>query len=72
MTVTVTELKAHLGKYLKMVQDEDIQITKNGIIVAQLSSPQRNKLAALRSLIGIADNGTDISLDEIRDERLNS
>ncbi len=34
MTVTATELKAHLGKYLEMVRDEDIQITKKGIIVA--------------------------------------
>ena len=70
MTVTATEFKTNLGKYLEIVYDEDILITKNGKIIAQLSKPQFNKLAALRSLVGIANNGTDVSLNEIKEERL--
>lgn len=70
MTITATEFKNNLGKYLDMVLDEDILITKNGKVIAQLSKPQVNKLAALRSLVGIANNGTDIDEDEIKNERL--
>lgn len=70
MTVTATEFKTNLGKYLEIVLDEDILITKNGKVIAQLSKPQFNKLAALRSLVGIANNGTEITLDEIKEERL--
>ena len=70
MTVTATEFKTNLGKYLEIVYDEDILITKNGKVIAQLSKPQFNKLAALRSLVGIANNGTDISLNEVKEERL--
>ena len=50
--------------------DEDILITKNGKVIAQLSRPQVNKLAAIRNLVGIADAGGDTTLDAIKDERL--
>ncbi|MEE5995413.1 MAG: type II toxin-antitoxin system prevent-host-death family antitoxin [Candidatus Enteromonas sp.] len=70
MTVTATEFKTNLGKYLEIVMDEDILITKNGKVIAQLSRPQVNKLAALRNLVGIVDAGSDTTLDAIKDERL--
>ena len=70
MTVTATEFKTNLGKYLEIVMDEDILITKNGKVIAQLSRPQVNKLAALRNLLGIVDAGDDTTLDAIKDERL--
>ena len=70
MTVTATEFKTNLGKYLEIVMDEDILITKNGKVIAQLSRPQVNKLAALRNLVGIVDAGGDAALDAIKDERL--
>ena len=70
MTVTATELKTNLGKYLEIVMDEDVLITKNGKVIAQLSRPQVNKLAALRNLVGIVDAGGDATLDAIKDERL--
>jgi antitoxin (DNA-binding transcriptional repressor) of toxin-antitoxin stability system len=70
MTVTATEFKTNLGKYLEIVMDEDILITKNGKVIAQLSRPQVNKLAALRNLVGIVDAGGDTALDAIKDERL--
>ncbi len=70
MTVTATEFKTNLGKYLEIVMDEDILITKNGKVIAQLSRPQVNKLAALRNLVGIVDAGGDATLDAIKDERL--
>lgn len=70
MTVTATEFKTNLGKYLEIVMDEDILITKNGKVIAQLSRPQVNKLAALRNIVGIVDAEGDTTLDAIKDERL--
>ncbi len=70
MVVTATEFKTHLGKYLEIVNEEDILITKNGKVIAQLSKPQYNELAAIRSIVGIADNESGVSLDEIKEERL--
>ncbi len=62
MTVTATELKSNLHKYLMMVEFEDINITKNGKNVATLTSGKEAKRTALYSLVGIAKdlNGMDI------------
>ena len=40
MTITATELKKNLGKYLELVSNEDICITKNGKVIAVLSMPE--------------------------------
>ena len=62
MTITATELKANLHKYLMMVENEDINITKNGKNIATLTSGKEAKRIALYSLVGIAKdlNGMDI------------
>ena len=70
MIITATELKINLGKYLEKSQDEDIIITKNGKIIAQLSQPNAEKLAVLHTLVGYAGPKEDVSLDEIKRERL--
>lgn len=70
MIITATEFKMNLGKYLELVSNEDVFITKNGKIIAQLTVPQSNKIAALRSLVGIAKGKEDVTLDEIKKERL--
>lgn len=71
MTITATEFKKNLGKYLAMVKDEEIYITKNGRRVAKLSDPAGDRLEALHSLVGIAKgSGEDVTLEDIRDERL--
>lgn len=70
MTITATEFKANLGKYLELVTNEDILITKNGKIIAQLSQPQLDKITILNSLIGIAKGNEDTTLDYIKDMRL--
>lgn len=36
MRITATEFKKNLGRYLELVSNEDILITKNGKIVAKL------------------------------------
>ena len=69
MFITATEFKTNIGRYLTLVEDEDIVITKNGKSVARLSSAKGSKADIVRSLIGIIpDDGT--TLQQAREERL--
>ena len=70
MIVTVTELKTNLGKYLDMVSDEEIVITKNGKKIARLSRLESEKIALLDSLVGAAKKAGVMDKDDIRSERL--
>ncbi|MCI9601924.1 MAG: type II toxin-antitoxin system prevent-host-death family antitoxin [Lachnospiraceae bacterium] len=67
MSVTATELKNNLGKYLLLSATEDVFITKNGKVVAKLTSPYENRVQTARSLFGILPREADI--DEARRER---
>ena len=69
MQVTATEFKLNMGKYLSMASRHDIFITKNGRRIAKLTNPSPDRVAMLDSLAGIAQ-GADISLDDIKKERL--
>ena len=69
MSITATELKLNLGKYLLLAETEDIFITKNGKVVAKLSNPYQDRVDVAKSLFGILP--TDITLEESRKERLN-
>ena len=69
MQVTATEFKLNMGKYLSMASRHDIFITKNGRRIARLTNPSPDRVAMLDSLVGIAQ-GADISLDDIKKERL--
>ena len=40
MVVTATEFKTNFGKYLAMIKNEDIFISRNGKIVAKIVNPQ--------------------------------
>lgn len=70
MTITATEFKTHFGKYLELAKTEVIYIQKNNKIVAKLSEPWPDRRAVLDSLVGIASNLKDSSLEDIKDERL--
>ena len=75
MEITLTELKGNLGKYIKMSQEEDILVTKNGKIVSRITEPfserkekmEKQKIA--KELVG-SIRGEYMSLDDIRAERL--
>jgi prevent-host-death family protein len=69
MVITATELKSNIGQYLQTVSQDDIYITKNGKVVAKLSSANQDKQALLDSLVGIAAENP-VSLEEARTERL--
>jgi hypothetical protein len=68
MSITASELKMNLGKYLLLSATEDIYITKNGKIIAKLSNPFQDRVDLVDSLVGILP--PDLSLEEAREERL--
>ena len=68
MSITATELKTNLGKYLALAETEDVYITKNGKIVAKLSNPNQSRVEIAKSLFGILP--ADVTLEESKQERL--
>lgn len=67
MSITATELKQNLGKYIQMAETEDILITKNGKVVAKLSNPNADRIKMAESLLGVIP--ADITIEEARAER---
>ncbi len=68
MSITATELKQNLGKYLLLSAQEDIYITKNGRTIAKLTNPNQSRVDTAKSLFGILPQDADI--EEARGERL--
>lgn len=68
MSVTATELKNNLGKYLMLSASEDVFITKNGKVVAKLTNPHQDRVDTAKSLFGILPQDAD--LYAAKEERL--
>ena len=68
MSITASELKMNLGKYLLLSATEDIYITKNGKIIAKLTNPFQNRENLVESLVGVLPQ--DVTLEKAREERL--
>lgn len=43
MTITTTEFRNNLGKYLSLSQTEDVLITHNGKVISKLTNPFANR-----------------------------
>ena len=69
MSITATELKMNLSKYLMLAEKEDIYITRNGKVVAKLTNPYQDRVDMAKSLFGVLP--ADITLEESKKERLN-
>jgi len=69
MSITATELKENLSKYLLLSMTEDVYITKNGKVISKLTNPYQNRIDIAKSLFGVYP--ADITLEEAREERLN-
>lgn len=69
MSITATELKANLSKYLQLSATEDVYITRNGKVISKLTNPFQERVAVAKSLFGILPD--DITEEEAREERLN-
>ncbi len=68
MSITATELKNNLSKYLLLSETEDVFITKNGKIIAKLTNPYQDRVETAKSLFGILPREAD--MEEARAERL--
>ena len=68
MSITATEFKANLGKYLILASTEDIFITQYGKIVAKLTHPFQDRVEIAESLFGILPQ--TMTLEEVKAARL--
>lgn len=66
--ISVSELKTNAGKYVTMAQSQDVFITKNGKLIARLTTAKPDKVAAAKALFGILPS--NVNADEAREERL--
>ena len=70
MSITATELKQNLSKYLLLSMTEDIYITRNGKVVSKLTNPFQDKLNTVDALFcSVPDT---VTLEEAREERLDT
>ena len=67
MSITATELKNNLGKYLELANEEDIFITKNGKVIAKLSNPNKDKETIMNELAGVL--ASDMKFEDVIEER---
>lgn len=63
MTITASELKNNLGKYIDLAESEDIIVTKNGQQKIKIISAKQRPLAFIDSVF----EGKSISDEEIKD-----
>lgn len=68
MSITATEFKKNLGKYLLLAETVDIFITRNGKVVAKLTNPNQDRVNMAESLFGILSDSR--TLEESKKERL--
>ena len=68
MSITATELKNNLSKYLTLSITEDVYITKNGKVIAKLSNPFQERVDLAKSLFGILPS--DETLEDVRERRV--
>ena len=68
MSITATELKQNLSKYLLMAQREDVFITRNGKVIAKLTNPYQDRVDMAKSLFGIIPG--DMTIEQAHRERL--
>ena len=70
MSITATELKQNLSKYLLLSMTEVIYITRNGKVVSKLTNPFQDKLSTVDALFGSVPD--TVTLEEAREERLDT
>ena len=66
--ISVSELKMNAGKYVTLAQSQDVFITKNGKLIAKLTTAKPDKVAAAKALFGILPG--DVNIEQSREERL--
>ncbi|HIR22773.1 MAG TPA: type II toxin-antitoxin system prevent-host-death family antitoxin [Candidatus Scatosoma pullicola] len=69
MSITATELKNNLSKYLQLSATEDVYITRNGKVISKLTNPFQERVDIAKSLFGVLP--ADMTLEKAREERAN-
>ena len=69
MTITASELKKNLGKYLDLAQKENIYVTKNGSKKIVISRSNDRPLARIDGIFADYDI-TDEEIKNMKSERL--
>ena len=67
MSITATELKANLSKYLQLAATEDIYITQYGKVVAKLTNPFQRRVELAEKVFGILPQLSTV--EEAKEER---
>lgn len=57
--INITEFRRNLSHYIDLCSTEEIQITKNGEVVAVFSGPDSKYFESLTNLYGCLQNGDD-------------
>ncbi|MBR4781740.1 MAG: type II toxin-antitoxin system prevent-host-death family antitoxin [Lachnospiraceae bacterium] len=60
MSITATELKTNLNKYLMLASKQDVFITQYGKVVAKLTNPFQDRVDIAESLFGVLPQTTTI------------
>ena len=72
MSITATELKNNLGKYLEIAKTEKVYITQYGKVIVVLSNPQDSKLEDLNTMKGKFRPVSEDEADKARYKRLSA
>ena len=65
-TITATEFKKNLSKYMHLSLSEDVLITSNGVPLTLLTNPKKDKYDEFLSICGIVQ---DFDYEKLLDER---
>ena len=68
MSVSTSELRENLNKYLILSATEDVFITKHGKVIAKLTNPNQDRVKTAESLFGILPE--EANLEDAREERI--
>ncbi len=66
-TVSASEFRQNFGKYVKLVEERDVQVTRNGRVIALWTNPNRDRMKIARDLAGSIHAEVDLERD--REER---
>lgn len=68
-TISATELKQNLSKYLHLSLTEDVLVTSNGNPITLLTNPKKDRYDEFLSICGIAKNCDFKKILDDRDSR---
>ena len=61
--ITSTELKNNYGKYVALVEKEEIQVTKRGVLAFTMVPAAKSDLALMESFFGVLPSDATIGVD---------